>query len=76
MLDEDALQWLSTRAIPSRWSHDYSLSTPETERTWKRLQWLNRNDVPTYASQAFEGFPMEVLYEGMRQHIKQKKLSG
>ena len=76
MLDEDALQWLSTRAIPSRWSHYDSISTPETERTWKRLQWLNDHDLPTYGSQAFEGFPMEVLYEAIRQQLKQEKMSG
>lgn len=74
MFEPEALQWLSTRSIPSRWS-PYSRFTPETDRTWKRLRLLNENEISSYSSQAFEGFPMEVLYEMVRQSNQANKSS-
>lgn len=68
---EDASQWLSTRDIPRRWFQFYldDQASNEVERDYKRLQLLNDNGVQQMSSQAFEGFPMEVLHEIARQRL-------
>ena len=69
--EEDASQWLSTRDVPRRWFQFYANDQPsdEIERDYRRLQLLNDNDQQPTFSQAFDGFPLEVLHEISRQRL-------
>ena len=64
LMDEDALQWLSTRNVPRRWQHPHgNQQTSEIDQTLQQLKQLNDNGVRQFDSQTFEGVSMEVIFE-------------
>ncbi|CAF1430586.1 unnamed protein product [Didymodactylos carnosus] len=66
LAEDEASQWLQRNGRqPSRFhSHRHNSNyQSEVDRTLKRLQMLNDNGVGTFDQLAFEGVPMEVLFE-------------